>query len=154
MQDHAPSTRRAYRWLAAELIVDFTIMYFVMFAMIASLDHLRHNLNNLYMTLMMVAPMVVVMLMSMRSMYPDRRLNFILIGSAAAIFAVATFGVRTQAAIDDQQFLRSMIPHHSGAILMCREAKIRDPEIVRLCDAIVRSQAAEIQQMEAILRRL
>ena len=154
MPDHATHTHHHYRWLAAELIADFAIMYFVMFAMIASLDHLRHNLNTAYMTLMMVAPMAVLMIVTMRSMYPDRRLNLILIIAGALLFAVAAFGVRAQAAIGDKQFLKSMIPHHSGAILMCREANIRDPEIVRLCDGITRSQSHEIAQMEAILRRL
>ena len=154
MQDMTEHQPHSYRWLAAELIADFLIMYFVMFAMIASLDHLRHNLNNVYMTLMMVAPMAVLMIVTMRSMYPNRRLNLILIAACIALFAAATFGVRTQAAIGDRQFLKSMIPHHSGAILMCREAKLRDPEIVRLCQGIVRSQSQEIAQMEAILRRL
>jgi uncharacterized protein (DUF305 family) len=27
----------------------------------------------------------------------------------------------TQGAVGDDQFLRSMIPHHSGAILMCEQ---------------------------------
>ena len=154
MREHQTHDRRAYYWLGAELAADFVIMYFVMFAMIASFDHLRHNLNTIYMTLMMVAPMAVLMIITMRSMYPDRRLNRLLILSGIALFAAATFAVRTQAAIDDRQFLLSMIPHHSGAILMCREAEVRDPEIVRLCGDIVRSQAAEIAQMEAILERL
>ena len=61
--------------------------------------------------------------------------------------------MRTQAGIGDGEFLRSMIPHHSGAILMCREARLTDPEIIALCNGIVRSQAAEIAQMEAILQR-
>jgi uncharacterized protein (DUF305 family) len=47
-----------------------------------------------------------------------------------------------------------MIPHHSGAILMCEEASIDDPEIVALCGQIISSQQAEIEQMEAILKRL
>ena len=153
MQNSVHHQPRPYRWLAAELVADFLIMYFVMFAMIASLDHLRHNLNTVYMTLMMVAPMAVLMIVTMRSMYPDRRLNLLLIAAFATLFAVATFGVRTQAAIGDRQFLLSMIPHHSGAILMCREARVRDPEIMRLCDGIIRSQSQEIAQMEAILKR-
>jgi len=61
--------------------------------------------------------------------------------------------MRTQAAVGDKGFLRSMIPHHSGAILMCEQAKLTDPEIVALCTGIVRSQAQEIAQMEAILKR-
>ncbi|WP_247784711.1 MULTISPECIES: DUF305 domain-containing protein [Bradyrhizobium] len=47
-----------------------------------------------------------------------------------------------------------MIPHHSGAILMCQQAKLTDPEIVRLCGEIERSQRQEIDQMKAILRRI
>jgi len=44
-----------------------------------------------------------------------------------------------------------MIPHHSGAILMCREASINDGEIRTLCDKIKAGQQAEIEQMTAKL---
>ena len=70
---------------------------------------------------------------------------------------VAFFGsfalIRTQTTIGDTAFLRSMIPHHSGAILMCQEAKLSDPEVIRLCEAIKRSQRQEIDEMKAILAR-
>jgi uncharacterized protein (DUF305 family) len=61
--------------------------------------------------------------------------------------------VRQQSLIGDRQFLRSMIPHHSGAILMCREAQLSDPEIKRLCAGIITSQTAEIAQMKKMLGR-
>jgi uncharacterized protein (DUF305 family) len=70
------------------------------------------------------------------------------------VFAGAFTLIRTQTTIGDTAFLRSMIPHHSGAILMCREASIRDPEIKALCGQIIRSQAQEIDQMKAILARM
>ena len=38
----------SYRNLAIELLIDFVIMYLVMFTMIATLDHFRFNLNNVY----------------------------------------------------------------------------------------------------------
>lgn len=50
------------------------------------------------------------------------------------------------------QFLRSMIPHYSSAILMCQEASITDADILALCEEIVRAQREEIAQMESILR--
>jgi hypothetical protein len=143
----------AYRGLFIELAIDFVIMYLVMYTMIATLDHFYLNLNNVYMTLMMVAPMGLVMLIFMRSMFPSKRMNLILAAGAVIVFAVSFWGMRTQAAVGDDEFLRSMIPHHSGAILMCREAKLTDPEILRLCDGIVRSQQQEIDQMKAILAR-
>lgn len=55
--------------------------------------------------------------------------------------------------VGNEQFLRSMIPHHSSAILMCDEARITDPEITRLCEQIVRTQREEIAQMRAIMTR-
>lgn len=56
--------------------------------------------------------------------------------------------IRSQAAISDRQFLRSMIPHHAGAILMCEQASIRDADIRRFCQDIVSGQQAEINQMK------
>ncbi|WP_268795254.1 MULTISPECIES: hypothetical protein [unclassified Roseateles] len=37
---------------------------------------------------------------------------------------------------------------------MCREARLADPELLALCDKIVKAQRAEINQMEAIAARL
>jgi uncharacterized protein (DUF305 family) len=70
------------------------------------------------------------------------------------VFVLALAGIRSQAAIGDRQFVRSMIPHHSGAILMCREASLADAELRRLCDEISAGQREEIEQMERILARL
>ena len=64
------------------------------------------------------------------------------------------FGIRKQTAIGDRQFLRSMIPHHAGAILMCQQASVTDAEIKRLCEGIISSQQREIDQMKARLRQL
>jgi uncharacterized protein (DUF305 family) len=97
--------------------------------------------------------MVLIELGLMRSMYPARRLNG-LIALAAVIVGVGFFmAIRRQVAVGDRQFLRSMIPHHSGAILMCQQASISDSEIQRLCEGIVASQRSEIDQMKAMLGR-
>ena len=37
-----------------------------------------------------------------------------------------------QTAMTDKQFLRPMIPRHSGAILMCEQGSIQDPNLERL----------------------
>ena len=147
------SMKGSYRSFGVELIVDFIIMYLVMYTMIASLNHFYFNLNNVYMTLMMVSPMAILMLVFMRSMYPSKRTNLLIGGAAALVFAVSFWGMRTQAAVGDTEFLRSMIPHHSGAILMCQQASLTDPEVLGLCEEIVRSQEQEIAQMKALLAR-
>ena len=146
-------TKNAYASLALQTVVSGIIMYLVMFVMIDRLSSFYNNLNMLYMTLMMVAPMVVLMILAMRHMFPSKAANNALLAGAVAVFLIAFALIRTQTTIGDTAFLRSMIPHHSGAILMCREASIRDPEIKTLCAGIIRSQAQEIEQMKAILAR-
>lgn len=143
----------AYRSLALQTIVSGLIMYLVMFVMIDQLSSFYNNLNMVYMTLMMVAPMVVLMIVAMPGMFPSKRLNMLLLlGSAVAFFGSFAL-IRTQTTIGDTAFLRSMIPHHSGAILMCQQAKLSDPEIRELCTGIIAGQASEIDQMKRILER-
>jgi hypothetical protein len=142
-----------YVMLALNLLISVVVMYLVMFAMIDGLPEFYHNLNMFYMALMMVAPMAVLMLLMMKSMYPNRTANILVGISFSAVFLLAFLFIRQQTAIGDIQFLRSMIPHHSGEILMCRQAEISDPEIASLCQEIIRSQRAEIDQMKVILAR-
>lgn len=154
MKQHAHQSGAGhYAAFALELVIDFVVMYLVMYTMIATLDHFHLNLNNAYMTLMMVAPMALIMLVAMRSMFPNRHRNWMIGAGAIIVFLAAFWGMRAQVAIGDAEFLRAMIPHHSGAILMCREASITDPEIKALCERIMEGQQQEISQMEAILQR-
>ncbi|WP_066625542.1 DUF305 domain-containing protein [Brevundimonas vesicularis] len=150
MQEHQQG-KNLYKSFFIEIGIDFVIMFLVMYTMIASLDHFYLNLNNVYMTLMMVAPMGLLMLGFMRGMYPSGKVNLAIAAGAVVIFLFAFWGMRTQAFVGDHEFLRSMIPHHSGAVLMCEQAKLSDPRIVSLCDDIVRSQREEIAQMKALL---
>lgn len=143
-----------YPRFVLELIVDFVIMYLVMYTMINTIDNFHFNLNNAYMTLMMVAPMAIVMTVAMPSMFRSRRVNTFIIAAGVSIFLLSFIGMRTQAGIGDKEFIRAMVPHHSGAILMCREAAISDMELMDLCQQIIKSQQEEIDTMEKILARL
>ncbi|MBI5354011.1 MAG: DUF305 domain-containing protein [Chloroflexi bacterium] len=62
--------------------------------------------------------------------------------------------IRQQSAVSDKQFLKSMIPHHASAILMCEKANLQDPEIKDLCQSIISGQQAEIDQMKAKLQEV
>ena len=143
----------AYRSLALQTVIGGIIMYLVMFTMINSIDNFYNNLNMFYMTLMMVTPMVVLMILAMRHMFQSKAANVVLLVGSVIIFFGSFAAIRTQAAIGDTAFLRSMIPHHSGAILMCRQASISDPQVIRLCGEIIQSQQREIDEMKDILQR-
>jgi uncharacterized protein (DUF305 family) len=158
--EHGPMSqemaRGHYLLLALNLTISLAIMYLAMFAMIASWGEFIQNLNFLYMALVMWAPMGILMLLTMRMMYRDRKLNMVLYVAFGFIFFLSLVGIRDQSLVGDDQFLRSMIPHHSGAILMCEQASIRSPEVQQLCfrpNGIVDSQTREIAQMKAILKR-
>ena len=146
--------KNAYASLALQTIVSGIIMYLVMFVMIDSLGSFYNNLNMFYMTLMMVAPMVLLMVLAMRHMFPSRAANAALLAGSVIVFLGCFALIRTQTTIGDRQFLRSMIPHHSGAVLMCTQAPIKDPEVIALCGRIIKSQREEIAQMKAILSRM
>jgi hypothetical protein len=147
--------RRHYMMLALNLAISLAIMYFVMFAMINSFGEFYQNLNFLYMALMMWAPMGSLMLLMMSSMYRNKGLNLALHAIFALVLILSFIGIRQQALVGDGQFLRSMIPHHSGAILMCREARIADARLNELCqNEIIPSQQREVDEMKAILERL
>jgi len=142
-----------YGKLLINLAISAVIMYLAMFSMIDGISDFYNNVNMLYMTLIMLAPMAVLMLLMMGSMYQNSKINLALYIAFASLFIGAFAFTRAQTFVGNEQFLRSMIPHHSGAILMCRESAITDPEIAALCGKIIESQRAEIEQMKGILSR-
>lgn len=148
---------KPYTMLAVNLLISFAIMYLAMFAMIWSLGEFIQNINFFYMALVMWAPMAIVMMLTMKSMFMNSRRNLILYAVFAAVFLLSFWGIRDQLLVGDRAFLRSMIPHHAGALTMCNRSTIRDPEIRDLCfgpNGIIESQTREITQMKAILKRL
>ncbi len=151
---HGKRTHRPYLMFWINMGLALIAMYIVMFTMIDGIHDFRNNLNMFYMAVTMWAPMGIFMLATMPHMFSKGGLNVALY----VLFAVLTVGsftaTRAQILINDRQFIDSMIPHHSGAILMCREADLNDAELVDLCTEIIRAQRSEIDQMEQIRTRL
>jgi uncharacterized protein (DUF305 family) len=154
--DHVHEERHggAYLRFAAMLVLSFAAMYAFMYAMVDKLEDVYPNHNQAYMAALMTAPMAIIEILLMGSMYPHKRANAIIAVGALVLLAAAWLAIRYQAGIGDEQFVRSMIPHHSGAILMCEGATLQDAELKQLCTDIVAGQQAEIDQMRTILERL
>lgn len=135
------------------MVLSFLVMYALMYLMVDRWASVYVNLNQLYMTGAMVAAMAVIELVVMAEMYKNASLRNVVIGTSVLLLVACIVFTRYQTGIGDTNFLRSMIPHHSGAILMCSESKITDPETKALCQSIIKSQSEEIEQMKAILAR-
>lgn len=156
-QMNEQTMRHHYMMFGLNAVLSFIIMYVGMFAMIWSTAHFFNNLNMVYMSLIMLGPMTIVMLLTMGMMLKNMKLNMILYAASTLIFLLSFSAMRAQGEVGDRQFIRAMIPHHSGAILMCNRASLRDQEIRDICfkpNGIVDSQTREITQMKQILQRL
>lgn len=143
--------RNPYGRLLLMTALSFIFMYGLMYAMVDVFANVYPNFNQFYMAGLMTAPMVILELALMGAMYENKKLNALLL--AASAFALIGFWIliRQQTAISDEQFLKSMIPHHAGAILMCEQAPIRDARVKNLCNTIISGQQSEIQQMKILL---
>src|SRR3546814_11352181 len=96
--------------------------------------------------------MMIVMLFFMWGMYKDKTKNFIILGIGALTFAVALWLVRSQATVNDEEYMSAMIPHHSIAIMTSARAEITDPRVRKLADSIIEAKVKEIAEMELLLK--
>jgi len=151
MRNHNNS--KNYFYLAIMAVVSFACMYVLMYAMVDRFANVYPNLNQFYMAGLMAVPMVVIEVLLMRDMYGNKKWNAAIIASGIVAMVAFWILIRQQSLVGDEQFLRSMIPHHAGAILMCEEAAIKDAEIKGLCENIKTSQQKEISQMKDILKK-
>jgi hypothetical protein len=143
-----------YKLLLIMAFFHLVIMYIIMYSNVDVFSNLFLNLNKFYMAVMMTLPMIAIEIGLMTSMYKDKKKNYFFIFGAILLLIIFFLFIRTQTGIEDKQFLRSMIPHHSSAILMCEKANIKDQEILDLCDSIIQSQQSEMDQMKKILDRM
>ncbi len=141
----------SYMKFAAMLAISFVIMYSVMFLNVAEFDHIYLSVTRVYMTILMVAPMAVVMLLMMGGMYKNKKLNIGILAGSVLVFVVTLVFLREQTFISDRQYMKAMIPHHSSAILTSENAAISNAETQKLAAEIIEAQEKEIKLMKQLL---
>jgi uncharacterized protein (DUF305 family) len=144
----------SYSKFSVMMIISFLIMYIVMFLNIERISHYHTSITRIYMAILMVAPMAVFMMLMMGRMYPNKKLNKGIILTGVIVFILSLIGLRNQTPISDEQYMKAMIPHHSSAILVSKEANLKDPEVKKLAEQIIQSQEKEIAEMNALLQKL
>lgn len=144
----------AYKKLFWMLLISFVSMFILMYAMVDRLSNVIPNINQFYMAGLMASPMLIIELLLMGKMYPNKKLNKVLMGVGVLAMVLFWSGIRQQTAVGDIQFLKSMIPHHAGAILMVEESNLVDPEVRKLGAEIIKAQQEEIAVMRAKIQEL
>ncbi len=127
------------------------VMFILMYVNTYSIDHVFWSETRFWMAFVMGAAMMVVMLLFMWGMYKSSTKNVIILGVAAVVFALALWLVRSQSTVDDTEYMRAMIPHHSIAIMTSERAHIRDPRVRELAKGIIVAQRREIAEMKYLI---
>jgi hypothetical protein len=104
----------------------------------------RFSLNDFYMVGLMTGWMLFFMGLF------TFRLGKCLFGLGLVILFFVL--IRTQAFINEIQFLKGMIPHHSMAILMSKRLEKKPNSIQHLLDQIIQTQQKEIIIMKQYLQ--
>ncbi|MGJ3261881.1 MAG: DUF305 domain-containing protein [Salinarimonas sp.] len=144
----------SYWRFAAMIATSTVVMYGLMYLNTYAWEQVFWSETRFWMALLMGATMAVIMLSYMMKMYSSRVTNLAIFGGSIAVFALSLWLVRSQATIDDQDYMRAMIPHHSIAILTSERAQISDPRVRKLADEIIEAQEREIAEMRYLISDL
>ncbi|RYI28560.1 DUF305 domain-containing protein [Bacillus infantis] len=117
-------------------------------------DHIFFSEMRAYMALLMGATMAVIMLLFMRNMLKNKKANIGILTGSILLFFLSLFLIRSQALVDDVDYMEGMIPHHSIAILTSERAQISDPRVRKLADEIIKAQVREIDEMKQLIEDL
>lgn len=114
---------RYFAMIGTSIVTMFFLMYLHSYQI---LDHAWFSETRAYMTLIMGAAMMVIMLGFMLNMYKSRKANIAIFVGAILLFGAALGLVRSQITVSDVDYMEGMIPHHSIAILTSERAQIKD----------------------------
>ena len=144
----------SYWRFAAMIATSTTVMFILMYFNTYAFEHVFWSETRFWMAFVMGAAMAVIMLGFMLSMYKNMKVNIGIFVGSAFVFALTLWLVRSQATVNDQEYMRAMIPHHSIAIMTSERAQITDPRVRKLADEIIAAQEREIAEMKYLIADL
>jgi uncharacterized protein (DUF305 family) len=135
-------------------VFSFLIQYFAMPPlMVNSLNDITNNIGKAYLAVIMALSMVLVEV-GMHDMqygnFSTTKYAFIL-----GFGALFVYLYRNQVAINDKEYLKGMIEHHSMAILTSEEIlkKTDNYNIAKLAKNIIQKQKDELLEMKGLLEK-
>ena len=106
--------------------------------------HVRLHLNDIFMAILMTSWMFFL-----QGVY-FMNTTMIIFGFLGIIITI--YLIRNQVFINDCQFMKGMIPHHSMAVLMAEQIKQKsdNKDVIDLANNIIASQNEEINYMQKL----
>lgn len=150
-EDHSQMERMMYLRFAAMIATGMFVMYWTMFAGTYAWSHVQFSQSRVYMALVMGGTMGLVMLAWMLNMYKNTRANIGIVVVSLLLLAAGVALDRSQATVEDNEFMRGMIPHHSLAITRSERFTADDVRVCELAVEISEAQRREIEEMEWLI---
>ena len=150
-EDHSKMERMMYLRFAAMIATGMFVMYWTMFAGTYALSHVQFSQSRVYMALVMGGTMGLVMLAWMLNMYKNTKANIGIVVVSLLLLGAGVALDRSQATVEDNEFMRGMIPHHSLAITRSERFTADDVRVCELAVEISEAQRREIEEMEWLI---
>lgn len=147
--NNSGSYLRFFAMIATAMVAMFFLMYTNSYQII---DHAWFSEERMFMTMIMGGSMIIIMLAFMLQMYKSSKMNIAIFIGGALLLIGSIWLSRSQATIDDLDYMEGMIPHHSIAILTSERAGIEDPRVWELAKGIIDAQRKEIKEMEWLIQ--
>lgn len=139
-----------------EILVMMLIMFIAgllstMNIWVDKLNDIRFHLNDVYMSLLMCSWCLILM-----GIY---HISICLLVVGIVLTCIIIYFIRNQILIDETEYIKGMIPHHSMAILMSKKLLENTnsneidilPKVKKLAQNIINSQEDEINFMKIVL---
>ncbi|MBK0420344.1 DUF305 domain-containing protein [Leucobacter sp. CSA1] len=142
---------RRYLRFGAMILTGMVVMYWTMFAGAWAWGDVRFSESRVFMAMTMGGAMGLVMLAWMLRMYRNTKANIAVVVVSVLLLGGGVALDRSQATVDDVNFMSGMIPHHSLAITRSERAGIEDVRVCQLAANISETQRREILEMSWLI---
>lgn len=142
---------RQYQRFGLMIATSTVVMFCLTYTNVYAIGHVRWSEERIYMALLMGGAMTVIMITFMWGMLEDRTTNLAILAGAVVLMGAALYLSRSQRFVDDREYMKGMIPHHSIAILTSEHADLDDLRVCDLANGIIRAQRTEIAEMDWLI---
>lgn len=142
---------RSHSMMLYMFIGMFLIQYIIMgFIMTDRLDNINHSTGKIYMSIIMGLFMVLLDML----LWPMFNVqHFTIIFGLTLVFI---YLYRIQFGVDEKNYIREMIEHHSMALLTSKNIleKTKNPGVINFASKILVGQENEIEDMQYLLKSI